>query len=313
MRMRPPRPASAIASRSGLSMPISREVTARMRISSVISLRRASERTRAISAMSETGLVRKSSAPASRPRTRSDGWSSAVTITTGMWWVANPALRRRHTSKPSMSGIITSSSTMSQSARSQTASASVPLMAVTTSKYSAESRASSSLTLAGTSSTTRMRAVIGPSRWSEKVADGLDELAHRDRLRQIGLAAALADALLVALHRKRGHRHDRNGLEFRIFLEPLGYLETGNFRQLNVHQDQIGTVLAREIECLDTVAGRDRLVAVRFQQVVEELHVELVVLHDHDGLRHPPTFQASAPMPCAAAGSKAPKRTRGTS
>ena len=41
---------------------------------------------------------------------------------------------------------------MSQSARSQIASASSPLMAVTTSKYSAESRASSSLTLAGTSS-----------------------------------------------------------------------------------------------------------------------------------------------------------------
>jgi hypothetical protein len=59
-----------------------------------------------------------------------------------------------------MSGIITSSRTMSQSARSQIASASSPLMAVTTSKYSADSRASSSLTLAGTSSTTRTRAVI---------------------------------------------------------------------------------------------------------------------------------------------------------
>mgnify|MGYP002682313978 CR=1 FL=1 len=43
-----------------------------------------SERTREISATSVTGLVRKSSAPASRPRTRSDGWSSAVTMTTGM-------------------------------------------------------------------------------------------------------------------------------------------------------------------------------------------------------------------------------------
>src|SRR5262249_3027968 len=302
MRMRPLRPASAIASRSGLARPIRRGVTARMRISSVINLRRASERTRAISATSETGLVRKSSAPASRPRTRSDGWSSAVTMTTGMWWVASPALRRRQTSKASMSGIITSRSTMSQSARSQTASASAPLMAVSTSKYSAESRASSSLTLAGTSSTTRTRAVIGPSRWSEKVANGLDELAHRDRLRQIGFAPALANTLLVALHREGGHRDDRNGLELRIFLQPFGHLEPGDFRQLDVHQDQVGAVLAREIERLDAVAGGDGLVAVRFQQVVEELHVELVVLHDHDGLRHPPTFQASAPMPRAAAG-----------
>ena len=80
-------------------------------------------------------------------------------MTTGMWWVERLALMRRQTSKPSMSGIITSSRTMSHSAFSQIASASLPLMAVTTSKYSADSRASSSFTLAGTSSTTRTRAV----------------------------------------------------------------------------------------------------------------------------------------------------------
>src|SRR6476646_10296778 len=118
---------------------------------------------------------------------------------------------RRQTSKPSISGIITSSRTMSHSAFSQIASASLPLLAVVTSKYSADSRASSSFTLAGTSSTTRTRAVISsPSRGAEEVADGLDEFADRDRLRQIGVATALADALLVALHRKCGHRHDRN-------------------------------------------------------------------------------------------------------
>src|SRR5690349_14673764 len=79
---------------------------------------------------------------------------------TGMWCVAGSALRRRHTSKPSTPGIITSSSTMSHGERAQIASASSPLPAVTTSKYSAESCASSSFTLAGTSSTTRTRAVI---------------------------------------------------------------------------------------------------------------------------------------------------------
>ena len=69
-------------------------------------------------------------------------------------------MRRRQTSKPSISGIMTSSSTMSHCARSQIASASAPDIAVETSKYSAVSRASSSFTLAGMSSTTRMRAVI---------------------------------------------------------------------------------------------------------------------------------------------------------
>src|SRR6516165_6636631 len=113
-----------------------------------------------------------------------------------------------------------------------------------------------------------------------------DELGHRDRLRQIGLATGFPDALLVAPHRKGGHRDHRNSLELGVLLEPLGHLEPGNFRQLNVHQDQIGTVLAGEIECLDAVARADGMVAISLQQIVEELHVELVVLHDHHGLRH---------------------------
>jgi hypothetical protein len=67
--------------------PISSDVIARMRNSSVIIFSRVNDRTRAIMTTSETGLVRKSSAPASSPRTRSDGLSSAVTMITGMKWV----------------------------------------------------------------------------------------------------------------------------------------------------------------------------------------------------------------------------------
>ncbi len=111
-------------------------------------------------ATSLTGLVRKSSAPASSPRTRSSNWSRAVTMMTGICCVVASALRRLHTSMPSMPGIITSSSTMSGLARCTASSASTPFMAVTTSKYSAESLASSKRTLARMSSTTRMRAVI---------------------------------------------------------------------------------------------------------------------------------------------------------
>src|SRR5579864_8598846 len=228
--MRPSRPVSITASRSGLSMPISLDVSARRRSSSVTIFSRASERTRDTSCTSVTGLVRKSSAPASRPRTRSDGWSSAVTMTTGMWWVNGLDLSLRQTSKPSMSGIITSSSTMSHSARSQRSKACSPLWAVMTSKYSADRRASRSFTLAGTSSTTRTRAVmIAPSGRAQEVPDGLDELADRNRLRQVGLAAALANALLVALHGEGGDRHDRYRLEFGIVLEPFGHFEAGDF------------------------------------------------------------------------------------
>ena len=37
--------------------------------------------------------------------------------------------------------------------------------------------------------------------------------------------------------------------------------------------------------CLDAVARADGMVAISLQQIVEELHVELVVLHDNHGLR----------------------------
>ena len=72
-------------------------------------------------------------------------------------------------------------------------------MAVTTSKYSAESRASSSFTLAGTSSTTRTRAVIRRNlalRIAKKMTDRFNEFSDRNRLGQIGLAAALRECVL---------------------------------------------------------------------------------------------------------------------
>src|SRR5580700_2581312 len=119
-----------------------------------------------------------------------------------------------------MSGIMTSSSTRSHWARSQIANASWPLVAVTTSKYSADNRASSSLTLAGTSSTTRTRAVMrAPLRIAEEMADGLDELRHRDRLGEVGFAAAFADTFLVALHGESRDGDDRNSLQLLIVFE----------------------------------------------------------------------------------------------
>jgi hypothetical protein len=63
-------------------------------------------------------------------------------------------------------------------------------------------------------------------------------------------------------------------------------------------------MLARKIERLDAVAGSDNVIAMRFQQIVEELHVQFVVLDDQDGLSHlPPHFPKSAvSMPAASPG-----------
>jgi hypothetical protein len=43
---------------------------------------------------------------------------------------------------------------------------------------------------------------------------------------------------------------------------------------------------AREVERLDPIASANGVVTVRFEQIVEELHVELIVFHDQDGLWH---------------------------
>ena len=108
-------------------MPILRVVEARSLSSSVSVFSRTRLFTRLISCRSLTGLVRKSSAPASRPLMRSETWSSAVIMTTGMCEVDGSAFSRRQTSKPSMPGIITSSSTTSTLPFSQVSIASAPL------------------------------------------------------------------------------------------------------------------------------------------------------------------------------------------
>src|SRR6185437_10983320 len=79
-----------------------------------------------------------------------------------------------------------------------------------------------------------------------KATNGLDEFADGNRFGQIGLAAAFADALFVALHGEGGDGDDRNGAQVRIVLDPARHLEAGNLRQLNVHQHEIGTHLANE-------------------------------------------------------------------
>src|SRR5260221_2323061 len=252
--------------------------------SSIIRLRRTSERTRAKSAMSLTGLVRKSSAPASSPVSRSAASDRAVTMTTGICAVVGSALSRRQTSKPSISGIMTARRTRSGSSARHRRSAEAPSAALRTSKYSLASLAPSSLTLTSTSSTTRMRADIEAAS-AQKALDRLEEIGDGNRLGDIGLAAALANLLLVALHGEGGDGDDRNRAQLVVFLDPFRHLQPRYLGQLDIHQDQVGTMRTGDLERLHAVLGLQGVVTVRFEQVVEELHVELVILDDENGLR----------------------------
>src|SRR5262245_36053165 len=192
-----------------------------------------------------------------------------------------------------MPGIITSSNTTSTGLDCTTARASSPLRAVSTPKYSALSRDARSLKLARMSSTTRTRAVIRdtftlPDRrlscFAEVSPNGRQKRHDRDRLGDIGLAAALSDARLVTLHGERRHRDHRDLAQVVIVLQPLGDFEPGNLRQLDVHQDQIRPVLARQPQGLHARSCLQGAIPVGVEQIVEELHVELVVFHNEHGL-----------------------------
>ncbi|MNT13897.1 hypothetical protein D3C72_1488800 [compost metagenome] len=106
-RTRPPDPFSRAT--PAVSTPTRRPLSSRSRSSSMTIFSRVRLLTRAIRITSSSGLVRKSSAPASSPRIRSCRPSSAVTSTTGICRVFGSSLRRRQVSNPSMPGIMTSS------------------------------------------------------------------------------------------------------------------------------------------------------------------------------------------------------------
>src|SRR5690606_21279258 len=212
------------------------------------------------------------------------------TITTGIFWVAGSAFRRSHTSKPSMPGIMMSSKITSGFSFLAFSKASGPLMAVMTRKNSRASFASSNLTLGAISSTTRIfaltQAPLFQLRLLQIALDDFEKARNGNRLGDIVLAAALKDLLLVAFHGKSGHGNDRDRFDVLVLFDPLGDLETGNLGQLDVHQDQIGFVLLGQLERVTSVAAGDRLIAVRFQKILEEFHVQLIVFDDQNCFGH---------------------------
>ena len=72
-----------------------------------------------------------------------------------------------------------------------------------------------------------------------------------------------------------------------IFLQPLGHFQARDFRQLNVHQDQVRLVFASQGQGLQALTGLQGLVALSIEQVMKQLHVQLVILDDEDFLGHP--------------------------
>src|ERR1700736_6949800 len=68
-------------------------------------------------------------------------------------------------------------------------------------------------------------------------------------LGNIGITSAGEDFRLVSGHSKRSDRNDWDGARLLIGFEPSRCFHSRNIGQLNVHQDQIGTVLASKLKC----------------------------------------------------------------
>src|SRR5690606_32374066 len=106
---------------------------------------------------------------------------------------------------------------------------------------------------------------------------------------------AFTDSFLVTLHRKSRNGDNWNPFQLLIVLQPFRDLQTGHFRQLDIHQNQVGPVPTRKIERLYAVTRSHGAVPVRFQEIVEELHIQFVVFHDQDGFGHsPPPWRPAA-------------------
>src|SRR4051812_18548562 len=128
-----------------------------------------------------------------------------------------------------------------------------------------------------------MRALIGSP---QEAAHRVQEISDRDGLGDIGLAAALADTLLVTLHGEGGDGDDRNVRKFVVFFKPLGDLQTGDFRKLDIHQDQVWPMLSSDRQSLQTFTGLQGFVALGIEQIMKKLHVQLVILDNEDLLSH---------------------------
>ena len=116
----------------------------------------------------------------------------------------------------------------------------------------------------------------------EQLFDRLDEANYRNRLRDIGLRPRRADPFVIARRRIGRDRHDRNVAELVVGAHQLHQFDPRYMRQLNIGDDQVGREAARRRERVAAVGHRLCVMAVRLQQVAEQLDVERIVLDNQD-------------------------------
>src|SRR5436190_9129767 len=193
-----------------------------------------------------------------------------------------------------MPAIWTSSNTRSGGSATTSSSASGPDDAPTTEKPAGSRIASSSRTFAGMSSTTRIRGVGSSSALislPQEPPHLVGKLAHADRLGEIAVEALGEEPLLVAAHRRRRERDDRDLRRPGVLAQQLQRLGAVEVRHPDVHEDERRPVLLRERHAFDAARRLDRAEAGELEHVAGELTVVLVVVDDQDQLTHDTSFR----------------------
>src|SRR4051812_34558190 len=194
-----------------------------------------------------------------------------------------------------MSGMITSNNTRSGVSSAMLSSACGPEVAVFTWYPLAESRSTSSFTLCGVSSTTKifLASLIRSSslrslldRLSCTLVDRLahrrQELFHTDRLALIAIEARIDHALAILGHHRCSDGNHRDVPRDGVGGDALARLDAADVGQLNVHQYQRRHPLTRKPHAVEPVDCLHRLIAVEGEEIAHQLAALVIVFHDQN-------------------------------
>src|SRR6516225_2963196 len=133
-----------------------------------------------------------------------------------------------------------------------------------------------------------MRIPAAFSRW-DILANLSQECSRAERFCDVRVAAGLQRLGVVAAQRVGGYGDDRNLMECRIGFDPARGFVPVNPRELDIHEDEVGTLLLRYAHPIQPGRRFDDFVATGRQQVAQDAPVVLLVLDD----QNPPTHHAS--------------------
>ena len=117
--------------------------------------------------------------------------------------------------------------------------------------------------------------------------DARDQLARRERLRQVVVGAGIEAGDLVGFLRARRQHHDRDVARIRIAAQDPDQVEAAHVGQHPVDQDEVGPAVADARERGLAVLGERDFAAGAPQPECNQVADRLLILDDQDpGVRH---------------------------